>query len=110
MSDERGPVGADDKIRTYRWFFSISLLQVLAFFIVPAFLFPLRYLFHIEIIASLTVGLVIAFFFLLVSICGLFLDRIRRRLYAVMIILVGLWFAWAIISWSYIEHMTYMLQ
>jgi len=110
MSDESGPVGADDRIRTYRWFFYISLLQVLAFFIVPAFLFPIRYLFHIEIIASLTVGLVVAFFFLLVNICGLFIDKVRRPLYSAMIIFVGFWFVWATISWSYIEHMTYILR
>jgi len=110
MVNESGSVAFGNKIKTFRWFFYISLLQLLAFFIVPAFLFPFKYLLHIELISALTLGLVVGLFFLLVNVSGFFIDKSRRPLYLVMIIFVGLWFLWAIISWSYIEHMDYILR
>ncbi|MCP4634540.1 MAG: hypothetical protein GY855_16550 [candidate division Zixibacteria bacterium] len=100
----------ENKIKTYRWFFYISLIQLLAYFVVPVFLFPSSHILHIEIISALTLGLIVGLFFLIVNICGLYIDRIRRRLYILMIILISSWFLWAVISWSYIEHMDYLLH
>jgi hypothetical protein len=102
------PIG--NKIKTYRLFFYISLFQLLAFFIVPALIFPSRFVLHIEIISALTLGLALALFFLLVNVCGLFIDRIRRWLYIAMIAFMGLWFIWAAVTWSYIERMDYILR
>jgi hypothetical protein len=31
-------------------------------------------------------------------------------LHVIMIIFVGMWFAWAAITWLYIEHMDYILK
>ncbi len=98
------------RIKTFRWFFYISLIQLLAFFIVPIFIFPGKYILHIEFISALTLGLVVALYFLLVNIGGFFIDKARRSLYVVMISFVGLWFLWATISWLYIEHMDYILR
>ena len=100
----------DDRIITFRWFFYISSLQLLAFFIVPALIFPAKHVLHIEIILGLSLGLVVGLFFLLVNICGFYIDKNRRPIYFALIILVIVWFLWAIISWSYIEHMDYILR
>ena len=109
-ADESGTVRVTSRIKTFRWLFWISLLQLLAFFIVPVFIFPGAYILHIELISALTLGLVVGLFFLLVNICGLFIDKLRRLLYIVMIIFIALWFLWAIVSWLYIEHMDYILR
>jgi hypothetical protein len=53
---------------------------------------------------------VVALFFLLVNVCGLYIDKSRRLLYIAMLIFIGLWFLWATISWLYIEHMDYILR
>jgi hypothetical protein len=100
----------ENKIKTFRWFFYISLLQSMAYFVVPIFIFPPGYILHIEIISALTLGLVVGLFFLLVNIYGLFLDIGRRPLYVSMLVVIGLWFLWATISWTYIEHMDYLLR
>lgn len=100
----------ENHIKIFRWFFYISLIQLLAFFIVPIFLFPTGYVLHINIISALTLGLVVALFFLLVNVCGLYIDKSRRLLYIALLIFIGLWFLWAAISWLYIEHMDYILK
>ncbi|MCJ7488637.1 MAG: hypothetical protein MUO87_00615 [Thermoplasmata archaeon] len=110
MIDESSLTASEARIKTYRWFFYISLTQLLAYFIVPAFMFPGRIILYVEIISALTLGLVVGLFFLLVNMWSLYVDRGRRPLYAIMIILVGLWFLWAGISWTYIEHMDYLLK
>ncbi|MFH1373539.1 MAG: hypothetical protein ABII79_07085 [bacterium] len=110
MVENGSVVASENRIKTYRWFFYISLLQLLAFFIVPAFVFPIGLVLHIEIISALTLGLVVALFFLLVNVCGLYIDKSRRPLYVTMLIIIGLWFLWAVISWSYIERMDYLLR
>jgi hypothetical protein len=102
---------ADEKrIKTFRWFFYISLAQLLAFFVVPAFVFPFKLVYHIEIISALTLGLVVVTFFALVNVCGLFMDRGRRRLYLSILIVIGMWYLWAVISWTYIDRMGYLLR
>jgi hypothetical protein len=110
MVNENSVVATETRIKTFRWVFYISSIQLLAFFVVPAFIFPGKYVLHIELISALTLGLVVALFFLLVNVCGLYVDKGRRKLHIAMIIFVGLWFLWAIISWSYIEHMDYILR
>jgi hypothetical protein len=110
MVNENDLGATENKIKTYRWFFYISSIQLLSFFMVPAFVFPGKFVLHIEFISALTLGLVVAQFYLLVNICGLFVDKSRRLLYLLMIIFVGLLFLWAAISWSYIEHMDYILR
>ncbi len=100
----------ENKIKTFRWFFYISLVQLITFFLVPALVFPSGFILHIEIISALTLGLVVALFFLLVNLCGFCIDKSRRLLYVSMLIIIGLWFLWAAISWLYIERMDYLLR
>ena len=100
----------DNKIVIYRWFFYISLAQLIAFFAVPALIVPSRYVLHILIIASLTMGLIVALFFLMVNIAGFFIDKTRRPLYISFMSFCSLWLIWAAISWLYIEHMDYILR
>jgi hypothetical protein len=54
------------------------------------------------------VGLLFGLFFLGVNIYGIFIDKIRRPLYIVIIIFLGAWTVWTIITWLYIEHMYYL--
>jgi len=110
MVNEGSLLVNENKIKTFRWFFYISLLQLLAFFVVPAFVFPNRLVLHIEIISALTLGLVVGLFFLLVNVCGFYIDKSRRLVYVSMLIIIGLWFLWAVITWSYIEYMDYILR
>ena len=110
MNNENGSVTSENKIKTFRNFFYISSLQLLAYFIVPMFLFPGKYILHIEFISAMTLGLAVGLFFLLVNIAGLVIDIGRRRLYIGMMILIGLWFLWAFVSLMYIEYMTYILR
>ena len=110
MVNECGPVSIENKIKTFRWVFYISSFQLLAFFIVPAFIFPSGFVLQIELISALTLGLVVALFFLLVNVCGLYIDKNRRSLYVSMLVIIGLWILWAAISWLYIERMDYILR
>ena len=110
MANENSLVAIENRVKTFRWFFYISSLQVFLFFAIPALIFPNKRVLQIEAISALTLGLVVALFFLLVNVCGLLIDKTRRSLYVVMIVLVGLWLLWAVISWSYIEYMDYLLH
>ena len=110
MVDETSILANANRIKTFRWLFYISSLQLLAYFIVPMKIFPGKYIYYIEIISALTLGLIVGLFYLLVNIAGFFIDKRRRRLYLILIIFVILWFLWAAISWSYIEHMDYILK
>ena len=110
IEEKDSPVANEKRIKTFRWFFYISLLQLIAYFVVPLFIFPPPYLLHIETISALTLGLVVGLFFLLVNISGLYIDKRRRSLYMVMIILIATWFLWAVVTLSYIEYMDYILR
>ena len=99
-----------NRIKTFRWYFYIALLQILLYFIVPAVLFPNRMVKHVEIISALTLGLLVGVFFLLVNVLGLFIDKSRRTLYISMLSIIAIWFIWAFISWSFIESMDYLLR
>lgn len=110
MSNADSIATKENKIKTFRWFFYVSLLQLTAYFVVPIFIFPPGYILHIEMISALTLGLVVGLFFLLVNISGLYIDKRRRSLYIVIMILIAIWFLWAVISWLYIEYMDYILR
>jgi len=98
----------ENKIKTFRWFFYISLFQLLVCLIFPIILFPSQVLLYIEILVALTVGLLFGLYFMGVSIYGIFVDKSRLRLYIVIIIFIGVWTIWTIITWLYIEHMNYL--
>jgi hypothetical protein len=61
-------------------------------------------------LAVLTVGVLFALFFLGVNIYGFFVDKHRKQLYIIMIVLMSAWVLWAVISWKYIEYMDYLLN
>ncbi|MFC2173521.1 hypothetical protein ACFLU6_12940 [Acidobacteriota bacterium] len=110
MASDNTVVSGENKIRTCRWLFYISLLQLLVFFLVPVFIYPAEYLLYMEILAALTLGLIFGLYFLGVNIYGFFVDRSRRALYTAFIVLIVLWAAWAVISWLFIERMNYLLR
>ena len=111
MQSEDADLAANqNRIRIFRWYFYIALVQILLYFIVPAVLFPNRMVVHVEIISALTLGLAVGVFFMLVNILGLFIDKARRKLYILMLSIIAIWFIWAFISWSYIERMDYLLR
>ncbi len=100
----------EKRIKACRWLFYITLFQTAVFFIVPVFLFPAKFIFYLEIMAALTVGVIFALFFLSVNIYGFFIDKGRRRLYLSLMIFLSGWIVWAVVSWAYIEHMDYLLK
>lgn len=110
MTQKEKAVTSEMKVKTFRWLFLISLAQVLAFFIVPVFVLSAKYLLYLELLAALTLGLIFGLFFLGVNVYGLFVDRSRRVLYISFITVIGLWIGWAVVSWSYIEYMDYLLR
>lgn len=98
----------DNKVKTFRWLFYFSLLQLLACLVFPVFLFSSQVLLSIELLVVLTVGLLFGLYFLGVSIYGLFVDKKKRPIYIVIIILISVWAIWAVLTWLYIEHMRYL--
>jgi magnesium-transporting ATPase (P-type) len=111
---EHGRTSPKNRVKTLRWLFYISLAQLLAFFVYPAAAMlrsgtPAKLLPYIQILAALTVGLCFALIMLTVSVCCLIVDEKRRTLYLTMSVLMGAWILWAIVSWTYIEHMDYLL-
>ena len=110
MTTKNGTSPINVRIRTARWLFYLSLAQVVGFFVVPGFIFPVKYLLYLEILATLTLGVFIALFFLAVNAWCLFVDRGRSALYTAMIAISAGWITWAVISWLFIEHMDYLLQ
>ena len=110
MEDEKQIAVEENKVKTYRWLFYFSLLQLIVFFIIPIFIYPAKYLLYLEVLAALTLGPIFGLFFMAVNIYGLFIDRRRRWLYIAIIIVISLWMLWVGISWAYIEHMDYLLH
>ena len=100
----------DNKVKTFRWLFYISLLPILILFVFPLVVFHTRIILYLEILAALTVGVLVALFFLGVNIYGIYVDRKRKNLYSVLIFLMSSWVLWAVISWTYIEYMDYLLN
>jgi hypothetical protein len=108
MVNENDLVTNETRTKTFRWLFYMSLFQLLACLIFPAIMFPKQILFYIGMLNALTVGLLFGLYFLGVNIYGVFVDRTRRPIHIVMIILVSIWTVWAIVTWLYIEHMHYL--
>ena len=100
----------EKRVKVFRWYFYIALTQFLMYFIVPLILFPNSVIKDIEVVSALTLGLLVGFFFFLVNILGLFLDRARRVLYGFVLSVITAYFIWAIVSWAYIEKMDYLLR
>ena len=101
---------ANNRIKTFRWYFYIALMQFLLYFIVPLVVFPSKVAIDIEVISALTLGIPVGIFFMIVNIMGLYLDESRRVLYISILSLITLYFIWVIISWAFIEKMTYLLR
>jgi hypothetical protein len=101
-------VSNENKIKTFRWLFYISLFQLIVCIIFPALIFPGKVLLIIEALIALTMGLLFALYFLGVNIYGFIIDKSRRPIYIALIIFIGLWTIWSIITWTYIEHMHYL--
>lgn len=110
MTSESNSTLQNQKVKTFRWLFYLSLFQLFVFFLVPSIMVPLEILFYLEILAALTVGVLFALFFLGINIYGLFVDKRRKKLYIGIIIFLTAWIIWAIISWLYIEYMDYLLR
>jgi len=102
------PLEAENKIKTFRWLFYISLFSLGACFIFPMIVFPFKVLFSIEILNALTVGLLFGLYFLGVNVYGILIDKKRRTLYVAITIFIILWTLWTIITWLFIEHMRYL--
>ena len=98
----------ENKVETFRWLFYLSLFQLLACLTLPLLLFPGQVRFSIELLVVLTVGLLFGLYFMGVSIYGLFIDKTRRTIYSVIIILISLWVIGAILTWIFIERMPYL--
>jgi hypothetical protein len=111
MTDnESNTMIAEYKIKTFRWLFYISALQLIVFLAFPLLIYPAQIAFYMEILAILTVGLLFCLYFLIVNIYGLLIDKSRKPVYMILTILMGGWLIWAIVSWLYIEHMDYLLM
>ena len=110
MTSESNITLQKQKVKTFRWLFYFSLFQLFVFFLIPSLMVPLSYLFYLEILAALTVGVLFALYFLGVNIYGLFVDKRRKKLYILLIIIMTAWIMWAFISWLNIEHMDYLLR
>jgi hypothetical protein len=108
MANKNDIVINENKIKTFRWLFYISLFQLFACFIFPIILFPIQVLLYIEMLNALTVGLLFGLYFLGVNIYGTFIDKRRRPIYIVIIIFISVWTIWTIMTWLYIEHMYYL--
>ena len=110
MTSESNSTLQNQKVKTFRCLFYLSLFQLFVFFLVPSLMVPLEILFYLEILAALTVGVLFALFFLGINIYGLFVDKRRKKLYIGIILFLTAWIIWAFVSWLYIEHMDYLLR
>ena len=77
---------------------------------IPVVIFPFEFIVDLELLAAMTVGIIFVLFFLAINIYGLFVDKDRLSLYISIIVFLSMWIAWAVISWSYIEYMDYLLR
>lgn len=98
----------ENRIKTFRWLFYMSLFQLSVCLIIPAILMPFHSLLIIEILIALTIGLLFGLYFMGVCIYGIFIDKSRFRLYIAVVSFVSVWTLWSIITWIYIEHMSYL--
>lgn len=108
MVNENGMETKDYRIKTFRWLFYMSLFQLLACLTIPIVLMPIHALLVVEILIALTIGLLFGLYLMGVCIYGIFVDKRRFRLYVVIVFFVSVWAIWSIITWLYIEHMSYL--
>ena len=101
---------SENRVKTYRWYYYLALTQLLLYFTVPILIFPSRIIKGVEVVSALTLGILVGFFFFLVSTIGLFLDRGRRSLYIVSMAIIVLYLSGAFLSWAYIEHLDFLLR
>lgn len=101
---------AESRVKIYRWYYYLALAQFLLYFIVPIFLFPGRLIKEVEIISALSLGLAVGFFFLLVNVMGLFIDRNRRTVYIISLSIIGIYFTGALVAWSHLERLVSLLN
>ena len=94
----------------FRWFFFISALELTMYYVVPALQFPPGYVFHIEVVSALTLGNVVAVFFLLVNIAGVILDRNWRGVYISLLVLSVVWLLLVVVTWSRVERWEFLLR
>jgi hypothetical protein len=97
-----------NRIKAARWLFYISLFQLLACFAFPAIMFPARILLTIELLNALTVGMLFGLYFLAVNIHGFIIDKERKPMYLTIIGIICIWVIWTVITWRYIERMSYL--
>jgi hypothetical protein len=108
MENDSRTILGENRIKTARWLFYISLFQLLVCFAFPAIMFPTRVLLTIELLNALTVGMLFGLYFLAVNVYGLMVDRNRRPLYLTIIALICIWAIWTVITWRYIERISYL--
>jgi hypothetical protein len=108
MRDGNNMLTEENRIKTFRWLFYMSLFQLLVCFILPVILFPIQVLLPIELFAALTVGLLFGLYFLGVNIYGIFIDKRRRTIYGVITSIISLWIIWAVYTWLFIDQMDYL--
>ena len=100
----------DNRIRVFRWYFYIALLQFLLYFTVPLVVFPSKVAFDVNIVSALTLGILVGGFFMIVNFIGLYLDTSRRVLHVIILSLIAGYFVWVAVSWAYIDRMDYLLR
>jgi len=110
MGDGDDTIINEKRIKTCRWLFYGTSFQVLAFFAVPVYAYPARFIISMGLLACLTVGVLFSLFYLGVNIYCALIDTQRRTLYIIFITFNAVWIIWAFISWSYIEYMGYILH
>lgn len=108
MVNENGIETKGNKIRTFRWLFYMSLFQLLACLTIPMILIPIHALLYVEILIALTIGLLFGLYFMGVCIYGIFVDKSRLRFYVAIVFFISVWTIWSVITWLYIEHMSYL--
>lgn len=108
MTDGMHMLTEEIRIKSFRWLFYMSFIQLLVCFLFPVVLFPVQVLVPIELFIALTVGLLFGLYFLGVNIYGIFFDKKRRTIYVTVTTIISLWLIWAVYTWLFIDHMYYL--
>ncbi len=108
MGNENDIEIKENRIKTFRWLFYMSLFQLLVCLAIPIILMPIHVLLIIEILITLTIGLLFGLYLMGVCIYGIFIDKSRLRLYIAIVSFVSVWTIWSVITWLFIEYMRYL--
>jgi len=89
-------------------------VQLVVFFFVPAYGMidsgtPVELIPYVLLLAGMTLGLIFVLYTLVVSVCCMIIDRKGRIFHMIVTGIMSAWVLWALISWSYIEYMDYLL-